>query len=229
MPIVFMAIMFIIPDTCTCQETNVIPHSTAALSLPADMLVSANDAKKMPGSSVWGEINVGYSNYGMAGEATINYRQGNKLFSVGYYKSHLCYNGFYDGLFFPKAGACENHITITSYRVSRGIMLPGKLCPSISCGISLTEFSYQNTTPIKNDFGLSSFWGIASGNDYDDGVLRTQTRIVIGVPVEFKVHLAQTHNIGFDAGTKVDLNADRIVISAMFGIRFGKVVKTLNH
>jgi hypothetical protein len=225
----FMAITFSAPLSGACQETAIRPHSTAALTLPSDLFLPVNEMKRLPGTSLWGEINSGYSNYGMAGEATINYRWGNRFVSAGYYKSHLCYHGYYDGLLFPEAGGCVNHITVTSYSFSSGIILPGRLYPSISCGVSISQMSYQYTSPIRNDFSLSSFWGIASGNDYDDGILSSRTKIVVGVPVAFRIHLATRHTLGYDAGIKADINAEKVFIAAQLGIRIGKVAKSRNH
>jgi len=205
-----------------------IPLLIAALFTRAQTLSATdpgNHSKKMQGTSIWGEINLGNSNYGFLGQGSLNYRIKNRFISAGISKSHLCYQGEYNGIGFPDTRMCVNHITIVSYFVSGGIMLPGKLCPSISCGISVTQFTYKQTTPETSVLSLLTLWETVIGGDGMDNVLNTHNVMAIGIPIEFRIHLAQRHTLGFDAGIKVDLNTERPTWSAQLGIRFGKIVK----
>jgi hypothetical protein len=222
MAIIFTAILINATAPAKCQEIDLTAHSTAFLTSQGEKC----DAKKricLPGKSFYGDFNLGISNYSMAGEASVSYRSGNGFFTAGFYKSHICYSNDFQGVGLWDAGGCTNHITIESYSFSRGIILPGKFCQSISAGISLTQFTYIHTTPVYNDFGLSSFWEMVTNSDYDDGVLNTHTLTTIGVPLEYKIHILSKHFAGIDASARMDINPERIFTTIMVGIRLGKI------
>ena len=66
----------------------------------------------------FGDFNLGVSNYGMAGDLMVYYRVRNRFISAGYYQSHVCYTGDYNGIPFWTSGATTHHVSIFSYAAS---------------------------------------------------------------------------------------------------------------
>jgi hypothetical protein len=226
--IVFLAILTHAATRANCQVTDTTPDSAATIKYQGGKC-PAKGHEKLSGKYLYADANLGISNYGMAGNITLNYRWGNRFFSLGHYKSQICYSNDYQGAGLWDGGGCTNHITIGSFSASVGVFLPGKISESISVGISATQFTYVRSAPVRNDFGLSAIWNEVKGSDFNDGVISTRYVNTIGIPVVYKVHIMQRHFIGFDASVRVDLNAERIFTSVTFGIRFGRVVKNTRH
>lgn len=170
-------------------------------------------------------INLGYANYGVSGLGNISYKWGKYFITAGYYKSHVCVLNDDKGTIFAHSKSCDRHITILSASLSGGIVLPGKLSPCLSVGISISDFIYEKTTPDTHILSWQSFWATAVGKEYGEEVLNTDYKRAIGVPVAFDLHFAQKRNIGFVTGLKADINLERIFVSAHIGVRLGKMLR----
>lgn len=144
---------------------------------------------------VYGDLNLGYSNYGMAGEATLNLRQN-------------------DGL--------QHHLTFSSLSFMRGFALGKKGRTILSVGLSATRFDIHETEPVYNDFSIGSFLEVISENDYDEKFISSGTHIVPGVPVSFRRQFAADKKPGWVTGLKMDLNPEKVFVAATIGMRFGK-------
>ena len=217
--LLFTAILFAARIAIGQDSIKVLPV------LKDDHRLAFKGLNKISGNALFGELNIGYSNIGYVGQASINYRSKDKFISAAYYKSHICVLNNDKGEYFSNSQSIDKHTTVVSLSLSGGIIFPSKLCPSISCGVSVAEFTYEHTTPETHIFSLPNIWATVTGGDYREVVLSSRSVTAIGIPMEFKLHLAQRHNIGFDVGTKVDINTESVIVAGVFGIRFGKVAR----
>ena len=170
----------------------------------------------------FGDFSMGVSNYGMAGGLKIYYRTGSKFFSAGYYRSHLCYAGAYDGIPFWSSGATTHHVSIKSYSAAFGHMLPTRSHQGISAGISISRITVEATDPIHNDFSLGGVYREIFGGGFEDHSHGPASRIVVGIPIEYTVFLFQKGAIGLDMAARVDFNTTRIFSAITLGVGIGK-------
>ena len=184
------------------------------------------NSPKLNGKLFWGEINAGYSTDGAAGSLTLNYRIGKMYFGTRYYKSHICYEDNKQRDYRFNDGSSDNHFTIESMSLFSGVMFEGKWAPSLSVGVSLCQFKYASTVRIEHNVTLPRIWETIMNRDYKEEMLNSRTVRTIGIPVEFKLHFATKHFVGFDAGIKAEVNTHSTFVSAQLGIRFGRVTRT---
>ncbi len=170
----------------------------------------------------FGDFTLGISNYGMAGELEMHYRFRNTFISAGYYRSHVCFAGDYDGFPFWASGAADHHVGIHSYSVGSGYMLPTRLKQGISAGISISKITVETTDPILNDFSIGGLSREIGGDGFEEHSHGGSTTIVPGIPIEYKVFLFDRSTIGLDMAARVDLNLTRIFGSITVGVRIGK-------
>ena len=170
----------------------------------------------------FGDFTMGISNYGMAGELAMYYRLGNKFVSAGYYQSHVCYAGDYNGIPFWESGAAEHHVGIRSYSAGFGYMLPTRWKQGISAGISISSITNETTDPLHNDLSMDGVYRELSGGEYEVHSHGAHSRIVAGIPIEYKVFLFDRRTIGLDMAFRVDLNMTRIFSAITLGVRIGK-------
>ena len=203
--------------------------ATAILILVSGMLVHAQGSDPVRTGSLetarhgfFGDFSMGISNYGMTGEVQVYYRSGSKYFSAGYYRSHLCYAGEYDGIPFWSSGTSTHHVSIKSCSAAFGHMLPTGLAQGISAGISFSRITAEKTDPIRNDFSLGGVYREIFGGGFEDHSHRPDTRIVVGVPIEYKIFLFEKRSIGLDMAARVDFNTTRIFTAITLGLRIGK-------
>jgi hypothetical protein len=179
-------------------------------------------SKDPDGPLVYGDFNLGYSNYGISGEASLNYQESNGLYSLAYYKSHLCYTGNYNGIPFPNTGTDQHHMAVSSLSISRGFLFGKKRASAISIGLSATKFVFEETESDHDKLSISGFWDAIIGSDPDHNVTSSRTHIVMGIPVAFRRQFGGQHSIGWVAGIKADFNPERVFVAATLGLRFGK-------
>ena len=165
---------------------------------------------------------MGVSNYGMAGEAKLYYRMGNRFFSAGYYQSHVCTAGDYNGIPPWGTGGVTHHVSFHSYSATFGYMLPRKVRQGISAGISISKISSELTDPIENDFSIDGLSRELVGDGFEEHSHGKGSHLVAGIPVEYKVFLFNKGSIGMDLGARVDLNMTKIFSAITVGVRFGK-------
>lgn len=177
-------------------------------------------AKNPDRPHIYGDINLGYSNYGISGEATLNYRKTNRLISLAYYQSHLCYTGSYNGIPFPNTGTDEHHMAVNSLSASRGFILGKKQASILSVGLSVTKFEYDETEEVHDDLSVKGFFDAIVGND--DHVISSRSRVVPGIPIAYRREFGGQHTIGWVAGLKMDLNPERVFVAATLGLRLGR-------
>ncbi len=170
----------------------------------------------------FGEFGLGISNYGMCGELKLHHRRGNTLFSAGYYQSHLCHAGDYDGVPMWGGGAVTHHVSIHSYSAGLGRMLRAKTQQGVSVGLSLSRIGTETTDPIEHDFSLGGLCRELFGEGFEEHSHGGAEQLVVGIPVEYKVFLFNKRFVGLDASARVDLNLVRIFGSVTLGLRIGK-------
>ncbi len=204
--------------------------STLILFLVSRMLVQAQGPQDpVPTGSLeqtrngfFGDLDLGISNYGMAGAATVYYRKGSKLFSAGSYRSHLCCAGDYDGIPLWSSGAADHHVSVASYSAAFGYMLPKRWKQGISAGISISRITTEETDPILHDFSIGGVSREIGGDGFEDRSHGKGSEIVVGIPIEYKVFLLDKGPIGFDMGFRIDLNTTMIFSAITLGVRIGK-------
>ncbi|MEO8588982.1 MAG: hypothetical protein ABI432_06425 [Flavobacteriales bacterium] len=170
----------------------------------------------------FGDLNAGISNYGMAGAATVYYRSGRTFFSAGYYRSHLCCAGDYDGIPSWSSGAADHHVSVASYSAEFGYLLPSGWKQGISAGISISRIGREETDPIENDFSIGGVSRELSGEGFEDHSHGKGCEVVLGIPIEYKVFLLQKGTIGLDMAARVDINRTMIFGAITLGVRIGK-------
>jgi hypothetical protein len=171
---------------------------------------------------LFGDFTMGISNYGMAGDLQMYYRVGNKFFSAGYYRSHVCFAGDYDGFPFWASAAADHHVGIHSYSGGFGYILPTRWKQGISAGISISRITVETTDPILNDFSIGGLSREIGGDGFEDHSHGSDSRLVIGIPLEYKLFLFDKRTMGLDVAFRVDLNTTRIFSAITLGARFGK-------
>lgn len=171
---------------------------------------------------LFGDFTMGLSNYGMAGELQLYYRTGNTFFSAGYYQSHVCTAGDYNGIPPWGTGGVTHHVSIHSYSAGFGYMLPTRLQQGISAGISISRISKELTDPIHNDFSMEGLSREVAGDGFEDHSHGKDSKIVPGIPIAYKLFLFDGRTIGLDAALRIDLNVTRIFSAITLGVRFGK-------
>ena len=204
--------------------------TTLILILVPAMLVHAQDPRDpVPTGSLeqarhrfFGDFNMGISNYGMVGELKMYYRIGNTFFSAGYYRSHVCFAGDYDGIPFWASGAADHHVSMRSLSAGFGYMLRTKWKQGISAGISISTITDETTDPIHNDLSIEGVSRELTGSEYEVHSHGSRSKVVAGIPIEYKVFLFDRRSIGFDMGFRIDLNTTRIFSAITLGIRIGK-------
>lgn len=203
---------------------TVILFTTAATLVPAqDAMDQVPSGPSGQGRNrLFGDFTMGLSNYGMAGEAKVYYRTANKFFSAGYYQSHVCTAGDYNGIPPWGSGGVTHHVSFQSYSASVGTMLPRKLKQGISAGISITKFRFELTDPILNDFSIDGLSRELGGEGFGEHSHGMNTKLVVGIPIEYKLFLLNKGWIGLDVAAKVDLNMTRIFSAITVGVRIGK-------
>ncbi len=204
-------------------------YATLILFLVSGMLVHAQSTNPVRTGSMeqgrrgfFGDLNAGISNYGMAGAATVYYRSGRTFFSAGYYRSHLCCAGDYDGIPLWSSGAADHHFSIASYSAAFGYLLPKRWKQGISAGISLSRINTEETDPIYNDFSIGGVSRELVGDGFEDHSHGSASKIIVGIPIEYKVFLLQKGTIGLDVAARVDINTTMIFSAITLGVRIGK-------
>jgi hypothetical protein len=187
---------------------------------PASANIGAGQAKKR---SIYGDINFGYSNYGVACQGSINYRSGRKLLSLAGYKSHVCVLNNDKGVYFPESESVDKHTTITSLSLSGGVVFRGRFRPTLSCGISLLDFTYERTEHETHVMSLPSVWATFTGAHYQEVVLESSNVMTIGMPVEFRMHFVPKGIAGLDIGFRTDLNPEKVFATVFLGLRLGRL------
>ncbi|MDN3657218.1 hypothetical protein QWZ08_16330 [Ferruginibacter paludis] len=177
------------------------------------------------GRSLWGEINLGYSNNGVKGSFAINYRVRNVLYGVGYYKSHICYDHYQKHDCFLDTEDSQNHKTVKYISVFSGFILPGKLSPSLSFGISWIKFTYLTAKPIEHNVTLPRIWQTIVGSDYTKERLSLRTINTIGIPVGINLHFKPKHFAGIDAALNTNVNLHSVIVSGGIGIHLGRIIR----
>jgi hypothetical protein len=177
------------------------------------------------GRSLWGEINLGYSNNGVKGSFAINYRTRNVFYGAGYYKSHICYDHHEKHENFLNTEDGQNHKTVKSISVFSGIILPGKWSPSLSFGISWIKFTYLTTKPIEHNVTLPRIWETIIGSDYTEDKLSVRTINTMGIPVSINLHFKPKHFAGIDAALNANVNMHSVIISGGVGIHLGRIIR----
>lgn len=190
---------------------------------PTDAVRTASSAQVH--HSLFGDLTMGISNYGMAVELKMYYRSGDKFFSGGYYQSHVCTAGDYDGIPPWNTGGVTHHVSIHSYSAGFGYMLRGKLKQGISAGISISKINDELTDPILNDFSIDGLSREIAGNGFEEHSHGKHSKIVPGIPIEYKVFLFDRRTIGLDMAFKVDLNMTKIFSAITVGARIGKLAR----
>lgn len=170
----------------------------------------------------FGDFTMGISNYGMAGDLKMYYRTGNTFFSAGYYRSHVCFAGDYNGIPFWASGAADHHVGIRSYSAGYGYLLPTRWKQGISAGISISSITSETTDPLHNDLSMDGVHRELTGSEYEVHSHGSDSKIVAGIPIEYKVFLFDGRTIGLDMAFRVDLNTTRIFSAITLGARFGK-------
>src|SRR5436190_7352731 len=202
-------------------------YTTLILILVPGMLVHAQDPQDPVQSAsaeqarhrFFGDFTMGISNYGMAGELKVYYRSGNTFFSAGFYRSHVCFAGDYDGVPFWASGAADHHVGISSYSAGFGYMLPTRWKQGISAGISISRITDELTDPLHNDFSIGGVSREIGGDGFEEHSHGAHSRIVAGIPIEYKVFLFDKGPVGLDMGFRIDLNTTRIFSAIILGVR----------
>ncbi len=177
------------------------------------------------GGSLWGEINLGYSNNGVKGSFAISYRIRNVFYGAGYYKSHICYDHHEKHDYFLNTENSQNHKTVKSISVFSGIIFPGKWSPGLSFGISWIKFTYLTTKPIEHNVTLPRIWETIIGSDYNEDKLGVRTINTIGIPVSINLHFKPKHFVGMDAALNANVNMHSVIISGGIGIHLGRIIR----
>lgn len=175
--------------------------------------------------SLWGEINLGYSNYGVKGSFVISYRVRNVFYGAGYYKSHICYHDHKKHDYFLNAETVQIHKAVKSMSVFSGIIFPGKWSPSLSFGISWIKFTYLTTKPIEHNVTVPRIWQTIIGSDYTEDKLSERTINTIGIPVGINLHFKPKHFVGMDAALNANVNMHSVIISGGLGIHLGRIMR----
>ncbi|HLK27943.1 MAG TPA: hypothetical protein VKT28_05135 [Puia sp.] len=209
-----LATLFLLSGSAFCQ--------TAYNTNDKDSVIHIS--QKLKGTSLWGEFNIGYSNNGTMGNATLNYRKGNIYVGTSYYKSHICYDDSKQHDHFLNIKNSQDHKTIQSIAVFSGIVLRGKWSPSFIIGISWLQFDYVNTIPIKENVTLERIWETIIGEDYKNEKLGSKRVNTIGIPIGMNVHLGSKHFAGLDASLNANLNTHSIFVSGGIGIHIGRII-----
>lgn len=165
---------------------------------------------------------MGISNYGMAGQLGLYYRLGSKFFSAGYYQSHVCTVGDYNGIPPWGSGGVTYHVSINSYSAGFGYMLPARGSKQgLSAGISISRIMDERTDPILNDFSVDGLYRELSGAGFDDHSHGSESKVVAGIPIEYRVFLFDRRTIGLDMAYRIDLNTTMVFSSITLGLRIG--------
>ncbi|MBK7555679.1 MAG: hypothetical protein IPI55_14060 [Flavobacteriales bacterium] len=205
-------------------------HVTLILILVSGMLVHAQgpDDPVLTASSeqarnrLFGDLSMGISNYGMAGDLRMYYRTGRTFFSAVFYRSHVCFAGDYNGVPFWRSGAAEHHVGIRSYSAGFGYMLPTRWKHGISAGLSISMITEETTDPLHNDLSMDGVHRELSGGEYEVHSHGSHSKVVPGIPIEYKVFLFDRRTIGLDMAFRIDLNTTRIFSAITLGMRIGK-------
>jgi hypothetical protein len=184
-------------------------------------LIVQNVTAQIKSTAVFGNINAGYSNYGACGHADISYRKENKFFSLGYYKSHICYLDIDKGKFSDDHKACENHQTIYIFSGRIGLITQHRVF--LSTGLAYSIFFHEYAKPMSEIVSFKTVLQTALNENFGQENINTVTINKIGIPVEARINFSPSRFAGFNAGIMVYLNTEKTVVSADIGIRIGKV------
>lgn len=92
----------------------------------------------------------------------------------------------------------------------------------ISAGISISRIAFEETDPILNDFSIDGLSREIGGDGFEEHSHGSDAKLVVGIPIEYKVFLFGRRTIGLDMAFRVDLNRTRIFSAITLGIRVGK-------
>lgn len=186
---------------------------------------ATNISPKLKQGSVWGEFNVGSSNHGVMGNIDLCYRKKLLYFCVSYFKSHVCYHDTREHDYFLDISNSQDHKTVQSISLLSGIMLPGKLAPSLSVGVSWLKFDYENTVRIDKNIALDRVWQTIIGSDYKNEKLGSRTIHRLGIPIGIVLRFWPKNFAGLDAMLNANLNTHSVIYSAGVGIHFGRIIR----
>ena len=127
------------------------------------------------------------------------------------------------GVYFPESESVDKHTTITSLSLSGGIVFRGRFRPSLSCGISVSDITYERTEHETHVISLPSMWATFTGDHYQEVVLESSTVMTLGIPVEFSMHFVPKGFVGLDVGLRTDLNPEKVFAAAFLGVRLGRL------
>lgn len=101
-------------------------------------------------------------------------------------------------------------------------MLHTRWKQGVSAGISISCITDETTDPLHNDLSIDGLHRELTGSEYEVHSHGSESKIVAGIPIEYRVFLFDRRTIGFDMAFRVDLNATRIFSSLTLGMRIGK-------
>lgn len=205
-----------------------IATTTLLLFTVVHALAQATDpVHKEPSTKVrhglFGDLTMGISNYGLAGAVKMHYRTGHRFFSAGYYQSHLCAAGDYDGIPVWNTGGVTHHFSVHSYAAEFGYMLGSTCKQVISAGISISTIARETTDPILNDLSIGGVVREISGDGFEEHSHGKHQHIAVGIPIEYTVFLFDKRSVGLDLSARVDLNTQMTFSAITVGLRLGKL------